>query len=89
MNFPFITDTSGKKSASLTLSITAFILVSLWFLLSFLSVKLGSWSVKEFSEGAAMAYLTPCLLLYFGRRVADNKLEQTNAAQQKENGQQT
>lgn len=77
MQFPFLVDTSGKRSASLTLSATAFLLVSLWFLLSFLSFGIGSWKVKEFSETAAMSYLIPCMALYFGRRVADKRTEQT------------
>lgn len=86
MRFPFIKDTSGKPSASLTLSVISFILVSLWFLLSFLGVKYGGWAVREFSEGAAMAYLTPCLLLYFGRRATD-KTSKDQLVPEKENEQ--
>lgn len=84
MKFPFIKDTSGKESASLTLSIAAFLLVSTWFLLSFLGIKFGSWSVREFSEGAAMSYLIPCLTLYWGRRFTDLKKETQQPPSDKE-----
>lgn len=69
----YIKDTNGKPSASLTLSVIAFILTSVWFLISFLHIKVGSWEPRQFNETAAIAFLIPCLSLYWGRRFSDNK----------------
>jgi len=70
MKIPFFNDTSGKPSASLTLSLIAFSLVALWFLLSFINIKIAGWQPREFQEVPAIAFLTPCLFLYFNRRKA-------------------
>ena len=69
----YIKDINGKPSASLTLSVIAFILTSVWFLISFLHIKVGSWEPRQFNETAAIAFLIPCLSLYWGRRFSDNK----------------
>lgn len=71
----YIKDTNGKPSASLTLSMIAFILVALWFLISFINVKIGTWTPKPFNEASALAFLIPCLSLYWGRRFSDDKLQ--------------
>jgi hypothetical protein len=73
MNFPFIKSTDGKKSASLTISLTAFILVAVWFLISFLNLKIGGWQPREFNDTSALAFLSPCLLLYFSRRKSEDE----------------
>lgn len=69
----WIKNADGKPSASLTLAIVAFVLTASWFLLSFLNVKLGTWSVREFEETAALSFLLPCLSLYWGRRASEVK----------------
>jgi hypothetical protein len=66
----------------LTLSISAFVLVAFWFAISFLNIKVGTWAPREFSEAAAMSFLSPCLLLYFSRRKLNGEQplnDQTNA----------
>ena len=69
----WIKNTSGQKSASLTLSVIAFLLTAVWFLLSFLNIKILGWSPRQFEETAALAFLLPCLSLYFGRRASELK----------------
>ncbi len=69
----WIKNTDQKPSASLTLSIIAFVLTAIWYTLSFLNIKVLSWQVKEFDETAALAFLLPCLSLYFGRRLNEAK----------------
>lgn len=78
MKLPFLQDTNGKPSASLTLSVIAFAITSLWFLLSFLNIKIAGWSVKPFEEGPAIAFLIPCLSLYWGRRFSDSRAQGKN-----------
>lgn len=68
----WIKNTSGQKSASLTFVSIAFGIVTLWLLLSVFS-KIGHIEIREFDAGSAMAYLTPLLALYFGRRWTDGK----------------
>lgn len=69
----WIKNTDNKPSASLTLSIIAFALTALWFTLSFLNIKVLSWQPRQFEETAALAFLLPCLSLYFGRRLNEAK----------------
>lgn len=63
-------NSDGKKSASFTMMITGFIVVTLWLLVSIVQ-KIGNIQIRQFSSTEAMAYLSPLLLLYFGRRYTD------------------
>ncbi len=69
----WVKNTAGQPSASLTLSLVAFVLTAVWFLLSFLNIRILGWSPRVFEETAALAFLLPCLSLYFGRRASDLK----------------
>ena len=60
-------DTSGNPSASHTLAIIAFSVVTLWLVLSIFE-NIGPIHIRAFSGADAMAYLSPCLMLYWGRR---------------------
>jgi hypothetical protein len=68
----YIKNSNDKKSASLTLMIVSFTIVSLWLMLSIVSETFGL-NIKEFSSTEAMSYLTPILMLYFGRRYFEDK----------------
>lgn len=68
-----MTATDGKKSASLTMAVIGFIVVTLWLLLSIFS-KIGHIEIRPFSGGEAMSFLSPLLLLYFGRRKEEAKV---------------
>jgi len=72
MKIPMIKDSSGKQSASVTMMIVAFIIVSLWLVLSIFE-ELWGLKVRVFDPTAAMAFLSPLLALYFGRRYTDSK----------------
>jgi hypothetical protein len=68
----WIKNTSGQKSASLTFVCVAFTVVTLWLVVSIIS-KIGHIEIRQFDAAGAMAYLTPLLALYFGRRWTDGK----------------
>lgn len=65
-------NTSGQPSASLTFATIGFSVVTLWLLVSIVA-KLGRVEIRPFSGAEAMAYLTPLLALYFGRRWTDGR----------------
>lgn len=67
MKFPWIKNTAGVPSASLTMSIVAFSVVTLWLLVWLIATPFGA-TMPEFEAATAMAYLSPILALYFGRR---------------------
>lgn len=68
----WIKNTQGKSSASLTMALIAFIAVTLWLLVWLIATPFGV-PVPIFEAGTAMAYLSPILALYFGRRwTSDN-----------------
>jgi hypothetical protein len=69
----WIKNTSGQSSASLTFATIGFFVVTLWLLLSIVA-KVGHVDIRQFDSAAAMGYLSPLLLLYFGRRHSDNML---------------
>jgi hypothetical protein len=62
----------GKPSASFTMVFLAFNVCLLWLFLSIVE-GLGPVKVRSFDSGQAMAFLTPLLGLYFGRRFTDSK----------------
>jgi len=84
----WIKNTSGQKSASLTFVSIAFTVVTLWLVVSIVS-KIGHIEIRQFDAASAMAYLTPLLALYFGRRWTDGKstldMDPGDAVQSKSN----
>ena len=71
MKIPWIENTQGEPSSSLTMAIVAFCVVTLWVVCWLILVPLGI-PVPAFEAGTAMAYLTPILALYWGRRHTSN-----------------
>lgn len=65
----WLKNTAGQKSASLTFVTIAFLVVTLWLLVSIINIT----HIRPFDAGAAMQYLVPLLMLYFGRRYSDSK----------------
>lgn len=63
----FIKNSEGQPSVSLTMVVVSFGIVTLWLVAWLIGVTLGH-PVPEFDATAAMAYLTPQLGLYFGRK---------------------
>lgn len=68
----WIKRSDGQPSASLTFSFIAFIVTTLWLLLSIFE-KIGPLDIRPFNSSEAMAYLIPILALYFGRRLTEAK----------------
>ncbi len=66
----WITSSKGKRSASLTLAVIAFTITTIW-----LGLSIGGLAYMPFDSTAALAYLVPCLGLYFGRRHSESKEE--------------
>lgn len=69
---PWVKNSVGQKSASLTFASVGFSVVTLWLLASIVS-KIGHIEIRQFDSGTAMGYLTPLLALYFGRRWTEGK----------------
>lgn len=67
-----LTNSAGTKSASYTMMIIAFTVVTLWLLVSIVA-KVGNIEIRPFSASEAMSYLTPILALYWGRRWSEDK----------------
>lgn len=65
-------NSAGTKSASYTMMIIAFVVVTLWLTVSIVA-KIGHLEIRAFSGSEAMAYLTPILALYWGRRWNEDK----------------
>lgn len=63
----FIKNTEGEPSASLTMVMVSFLIVSAWLIL-WIVASAFHIPVPPFDATSAMAYLTPQLGLYFGRR---------------------
>jgi len=67
MKLPWVENTKGHKSASLTMVIVSFAVVTLWILFWLIGTSLGL-TIPPFDVTTAMGYLSPLLMLYFGRR---------------------
>lgn len=63
----WIKNSKGEPSASLTMSLVAFISVTTWLVAWLIATPFGV-PVPTFDAATAMAYLSPILALYFGRR---------------------
>lgn len=64
-------NSAGQKSASFTMMIIGFIIITLWLLVSIVA-KIGSFEIRPFSGAEAASYFTPLAALYFGRRWTDS-----------------
>lgn len=67
----FIKNTDGNPSASLTMTLVAFVVVILWFVTWIVGAGFGL-PIPAFEAGTAMGLLGPLLTLYFGRRWSSN-----------------
>jgi len=67
----WIKNTEGEPSASLTMSVISFVTVTFWLLAWLIASPFGV-PVPAFDAATAMAYLSPILALYFGRRWTSN-----------------
>lgn len=70
MKVPLLKQSDGRPSASFTMMIIAFVVVTLWL---FISIVEEAWGlqIREFSGAEAMSYFTPIATLYFSRRWTD------------------
>lgn len=60
----------GKPSYSLTMAVLAFIATLIWYILSIFTHIKGV-DIRAFDGGAAMAFLSPLLLNYYGSKHLD------------------
>ena len=72
MNLPLFKQSDDRPSASFTMMIIAFAVVTLWLLVSIVEEAFGL-TIREFSGAEAMSYFTPIATLYFSRRWTDAK----------------
>lgn len=72
MQVPLLKQSDGRPSASFTMMIVAFVVVTLWLLVSIVEEAFGL-TIREFSGAEAMSYFTPIATLYFSRRWTDAK----------------
>ena len=70
MKIPLFKQSDGRPSASFTMMIVAFTVVTLWLFVSIVEVAFGV-HIREFSGAEAMSYFTPIATLYFSRRWTD------------------
>jgi hypothetical protein len=74
---PLLIQSDGKPSASFTMAFIGFNVVMLWLLLSIFEFS-GAVKIRAFNSADAMAFLTPLLMQYFGRRWVDAKSSPSN-----------
>lgn len=70
MKVPLLKQSDGRPSASFTMMVIAFAVVTLWLLISIVEEAFGL-QIREFSGAEAMSYFTPIATLYFSRRWTD------------------
>lgn len=70
MKVPLLKQSDGRPSASFTMMVIAFTVVTLWLLISIVEEAFGL-QIREFSGAEAMSYFTPIATLYFSRRWTD------------------
>ena len=73
MKVPLLKQSDGRPSASFTMMIIAFAVVTLWLLISIVEEAFGL-QIREFSGAEAMSYFTPIATLYFSRRWTDKSV---------------
>lgn len=84
MKVPMFEQSDGKKSASFTMMIIAFAIVSLWLLVSIVEEAFGI-QIREFSGAEAMSYFTPIATLYFSRRWTELKTNPAAVSEDSDN----
>lgn len=72
MKVPLLKQSDGRPSASFTMMVIAFTVVTLWLAVSIVEQAWG-FHIREFSGAEAMSYFTPIATLYFSRRWTDSK----------------
>ena len=72
METPLLKASDGKPSVSFTMMVVSFIVVTLWLIASIFE-EIAGMKVRVFDPTSAMAYFSPLLALYFGRRWTDSK----------------
>lgn len=66
----FLKNAEGKQSASFTMMLVSFIVVTLWVTLSMFE-QLGPLKIRPFAGADAALYLTPIMGLYWGRKAQE------------------
>lgn len=79
MQVPLLKQSDGRPSASFTMMIIAFTVVTLWLLVSIVEEAFGL-QIREFSGAEAMSYFTPIATLYFSRRWTDRSASSSPTA---------
>lgn len=67
----------GQKSASFTFAAITFAITNLWLLLSIFE-NLGPLHIRPFDPSGAAVFLSPILLLYFGRRYTEAAMSESD-----------
>lgn len=77
----FLKNSDGLPSGSWTMVWIAFVVVTLWLLISIVS-KIGHFEIRSFSSTEAMGYFTPILMNYLARRWTDSKVKSTGSTEE-------
>lgn len=72
MKVPLLKQSDGRPSASFSMMLVSFTVITLWLTASIVEQAWGL-QIREFSAAEAMAYFTPIATLYFSRRWTDRK----------------
>jgi len=72
MAIPLLKQSDGRPSASFTMMIISFVVITLWLIASIFE-ELWGIKIRPFDAASATAYFSPLMLLYFGRRWSDSK----------------
>jgi len=75
----YMKNSDGKPSASLTMALLSFVIVTAWLVFWVVGTAFGLHNIPAFESTVAMGYMTPLLGLYFGRRWNEGKV--TDASQ--------
>lgn len=78
MKVPLLKQSDGRPSASFTMMVIAFTVVTLWLFVSIVEEAFGI-QIREFSGSEAMSYFTPIATLYFSRRWTDKNNAASNS----------
>lgn len=70
---------NGKRSASLTLAVVAFVICTIWVAASMFE-QIGPVKIRVFDPAVAGVYLIPILGLYWGRRKTESDSKVSTAA---------
>ena len=83
MKVPLLKQSDGRPSASFTMMVIAFSVVTLWLLVSIVEEAFGI-QIRQFSGSEAMSYFTPIATLYFSRRWTDRNNTTNNNEEKSE-----